>query len=302
MVLAALERGKGYVMKRLVRWILNWVQNKLSGRQEKKQIDDAGFAPHHVLPDMRKEEFSDWPQGLLAIGTFGNAEIREDSTRQYQPEEVVIKQEIIDCTLEEVVKLRKELTKMLARKPILDDVELESIIGGERPNNLPLDKFLNCPSSLEVDRIDRINADGDNSCNGVVLSRGKDAVSGGGGDNLMRRRSVSFLLEKVFACRGGFEAVPASLRDPLPESRMERFMRALLHKKIYPQSSSPRSTGKKYLEGKAKEEKDVIDDDKMRRSSSSCDGSKWVKTDSECKYIRLNICIGHTFTLRYNKN
>ncbi|KAK1281227.1 hypothetical protein QJS04_geneDACA004886 [Acorus gramineus] len=264
--------------------ILNWVQNKLGGRQEKKRIDDAGFAPHHVLPDMRKEEFSDWPQGLLAIGTFGNAEIIEDSTRHDQPEEVVIKQEITYCTLEEVVKLRKELTKMLARKPVLDDVELESIIGGERPNNLPLDKFLNCPSSLEVDRIGRVNVDGDNSCNGVVvLSRGKDAVSGGGGDNLMRRRSVSFLLKKAFACRGGFEAVPA----PLPESRMERFMRALLHKKIYPQSSSPRSAGKKYLEGKAKEEKDVIDNDKMRRSSSSCDGSKWVKTDSE--FIVLEI-------------
>ncbi|KAK1263894.1 hypothetical protein QJS04_geneDACA013515 [Acorus gramineus] len=261
--------------------ILNWVQSKLGGGHEKKRVDDAGFT-HHVLQETRKEEFSDWPQGLLAIGTFGNTKIEEPNAAAATAEP-----EMADFTLEEVTQLQKELTKVLARKPVMSDDD-ESQGEKIRPSNLlPLDKFLNCPSSLEVDRIDRArpdssssqNVDGDPPRNGagVALSKGRDVVSDE--RSLIRRRTVSFLLKKVFACRSGFETVPASLRDPTPpESRMERLMRALLHKKIYPQSSSLRSGGKKYLEGKATE-------DKTPRSSS--DGSKWVRTDSE--YIVLEI-------------
>ncbi|KAK1287422.1 hypothetical protein QJS10_CPB19g01921 [Acorus calamus] len=259
--------------------ILNWVQSKLGGGHEKKRVDDAGFT-HHVLQETCKEEFSDWPQGLLAIGTFGNTEIEEPNVAAAI---TTAEPEMSDFTLEDATQLQKELTKVLARKPVMSDDDGSQ---GEklRPNNLlPLDKFLNCPSSLEVDRIDRArldsssqNMDGDPPRNGggVVLSKGRDGV--GDERSLIRRRSVSFLLKKVFACRSGFETVPASLRDPTPlEPRMERLMRALLHKKIYPQSSSPRSGGKKYLEGKATEDKTT--------PRSSSDGSKWVRTDSESR-------------------
>ncbi|KAL0429939.1 UNVERIFIED_CONTAM: hypothetical protein Sradi_0619900 [Sesamum radiatum] len=50
-----------------------------------------------------------------------------------------------EFTAEEVGKLQKELTKLLRRKPAASKPE-------EPMADLPLDRFLNCPSSLEVDR------------------------------------------------------------------------------------------------------------------------------------------------------
>ncbi|KAK1313311.1 hypothetical protein QJS10_CPA06g02518 [Acorus calamus] len=178
-----------------------------------------------------------------------------------------------DFTLEEVTRLQKELTKVLARKPMRSDDD-ESQGEKIRPNNLlPLDKFLNCPSSLEVDRIDRArpdssqNVDGDPPRNGggVVLSKGRDVV--GDERSLIRRRSERF---QNRACE--FE-----------RSNAARIKDGKVNEGIASQEDIPtvffaEIGGKKYLEGKATE-------DKTPRSSS--DGSKWVRTDSE--YIVLEI-------------
>ncbi|KAK2979506.1 hypothetical protein RJ640_008390, partial [Escallonia rubra] len=94
----------------------------------------------------RKEEFSDWPHGLLTIGTFGNNDFKENPESQNLDEEQPCSPDLADFTPEEVGKLQKELTKLLSRKPAAAP-KVEGDIA-----DLPLDKFLNCPSSLEVDR------------------------------------------------------------------------------------------------------------------------------------------------------
>ncbi|XVF58337.1 hypothetical protein PTKIN_Ptkin07bG0058100 [Pterospermum kingtungense] len=102
-----------------------------------------------------QEEFNDWPYRLLATGTFGNKDLKQNlelcqniSQQQdpfdIQEEPSASSGELQEFTSEEVGKLQKKLTKLLSRKPT-SDVEKELA-------NLPLDKFLNCPSSLEMDK------------------------------------------------------------------------------------------------------------------------------------------------------
>ena len=173
-----------------------------------------------------REEFSDWPQGLLSIGTFGNDDIKEikESQNIQQENNPSSSEEVFDITPEEVGKLQKELTKLLSRKP-----NKEKEIA-----DLPLDRFLNCPSSLEVDR--RISnalcsdSDHDNYRDedidktiSVILGKCREAISAEKNnkkDNI-GKKSISFLLKKMFVCRSGFAPAP-SLRDTLQESRMEK--------------------------------------------------------------------------------
>ena len=166
-----------------------------------------------------REECSDWPHALLAIGTFGNnSEITESQENQNAQEDPSSSEEIADFTPEEIGKLQKELTKLLRRKP---NVEKEI-------SELPLDRFLNCPSSLEVDRriSNAICSDsGDKEEDiektlSVILGKCKDICA----DNSRKaigKKSISFLLKKIFVCRSGFAPAP-SLRDTLQESRMEK--------------------------------------------------------------------------------
>lgn len=184
-----------------------------------------------------REEFSDWPQGLLAIGTFGNSEIKENTDQDHDQnsttddhQEIASSshdQEVLDnFTPEEVGKLQKELTKLLSRsKP---NVEKEIA-------DLPLDRFLNCPSSLEVDRRISSALYSDNSDHdykdeeidrtiSVILGRCKDLCAANGNNKkagIIGKKSISFLFKKMFVCRSGFAPQP-SLRDTLQESRMEK--------------------------------------------------------------------------------
>nr|DAD49158.1 TPA_asm: hypothetical protein HUJ06_019095 [Nelumbo nucifera] len=190
------------------------------------------------------------------------------------PEDPSSSQDLLGFTPEEVGKLEKELTKLLSRNPVPTGAESTE---GEA-THLPLDKFLNCPSSLEVDRTicqrfchDLDDRDDDHpGCSSSVVSKGKDVNLEG--NTAIRRRSISFLLKKIFVCRSGFTPIP-SLRDQLPESKMEKLLKDMLHKRIYPRSSSTSST-KKYLENR-----------QMLKTGNEDDGCKWVKTDSECKFF-----------------
>ena len=178
-----------------------------------------------------REEFSGWPHGLLAIGTFGNNDLKENPQSQniiqQDPsdiqEEPSSPEDLQEFTPEEVGKLQKELTKLLSRKPT-SAVEKELA-------NLPLDRFLNCPSSLEVDR--RISnalcsdsgdreEDIDRTIS-VILGRCKD-ICAENKKKAIGKKSISFLLKKMFVCRSGFSPAP-SLRDTLQESRMEKVIK-----------------------------------------------------------------------------
>ncbi|KAJ4959535.1 hypothetical protein NE237_026646 [Protea cynaroides] len=270
--------------------IFNWMQSKLS-RKPGSSKPNGVSANHQIWQEPLKEEFSDWPNGLLAIGTFGNNNLNEELQSPEAQEDPSSSVELLeDFTHEEVGKLQHELTKLLSHKPVFSEAKST---GGS--SNLPLDKFLNCPSSLEVDRTNCTKFCDDlddkdhqylqrNISHDVVLtSKGKDVCLDSDSANAIKKRSVSFLLKKMFACRSGFALAPnmtPGLRDPLPESRMEKLLRAILHKMKYPQSSTPASM-KKYLENRHMVAKDWKEDDLPEKEKAN-DGNKWVKTDSEC--------------------
>ncbi|GAB2267525.1 hypothetical protein Dimus_002505 [Dionaea muscipula] len=105
----------------------------------------------------------------------------------------------------------------------------------------------------------------------------------------MRKKSLSFLLEKAFAWRSGFAPGPG-FRDPLsyPESRMDKILRAIISKKIHPQNSCHTMSRKKRLVGRCISRlKNDGGDDNSDDLHEGNNGSKWVKTDTE--YIVLEI-------------
>lgn len=233
----------------------------------------------------RKEEFSDWPHGLLNIGTFGYSKLIENAESEYlQDDDQPLDHELAEFTPEEVGKLEKGLTKLLSKKsaPKVD---------GEIAN-LPLDRFLNCPSSLEVDRRisislcsdlnDKDEEDDINRTIRVILGRCRDACTETKKKSI-GNKSVSFLLKKMFVCRSGFAPAP-SLRDTLQESRMEKLLRTMLTKKVYRQNSSRASSMKKCIEDR---QTSRVEKEEVTEDISSVQGNKWVKTDSE--YIVLEI-------------
>ncbi|RRT37390.1 hypothetical protein B296_00046471 [Ensete ventricosum] len=199
-------------------------------------------------------------------------------------------EDLPDFTAEEVNTLQKELAKLLSRKPkcstrgsqIAEEEEEEEEGGGGGRANLPLNRFLNCPSSLEVDRTTSLKLDnrGDLSpYTKVMLSKAKDALLGN--RNAVKKKSLSFLLKKIFVCGSGFEP-PPSFRDPIPEPRIEKILKAILTKK----SSAP-TPMRSYLESKPNE---TLQASKVEEDEHWKHQCRWVRTDSECK-TTINSCM-----------
>ncbi|KAI3858324.1 hypothetical protein MKW92_048837 [Papaver armeniacum] len=274
--------------------IFGWMQSKLNGKQT-----IATKKPTNVVSTKNQnlhEEFSDWPNALLAIGTFGTKDSlkRDNEIMVHNTQEDVQEQEItsssledqLDFTPEEVGKLQKELTKLLSRKPV-EQTESQRRNG---ISTLPLDKFLNCPSSLEVDRT---------ICNelSVAADDNKDFIAD-------LRRSISVVLgskakdvcfdgnNNMFVCSSGFAPAAPSLRDQmqLPESRMEKLLRAILNKKIHQKSSNAATSNKKYLENNNSRHISAniqMELESQFSETESHGSSKWDKTDSD--FIVLEI-------------
>ncbi|KAL8456550.1 hypothetical protein ACS0TY_034681 [Phlomoides rotata] len=211
--------------------IFSWLRNKRNGNEDINKPNQE--STHHDRKNRSsKEELSDWANGLLAIGTFGN-NLKES--------------EVLSSGEDE---LDKELRLLLS----------------EKEQNLTVEELLDCLLKEE------------NNYNHVLQSssRGRKDVRSDNKKRGIGKKSFSFLIKKAFLCTGGFPPSPM-LRDPLPDlkldhSRMEKILRAMLHKKIYPQRPT---TSKKYLENDEEHEE------------GNHESSKWVKTDSE--YIVLEI-------------
>ncbi|MCL7033946.1 hypothetical protein MKW94_011294 [Papaver nudicaule] len=292
--------------------IFGWMQSKLNGKQTiaTKKPTNVASIKNQNLHEPRKDEFSDWPHALLAIGTFGTKDtLKRDNeivVQQDEPEEEENTssslEDQLDFTPEEVGKLQKELTKLLSRKPV-EQTESQRRNG---ISTLPLDKFLNCPSSLEVDRTiceklsDVANdnkdviADLRRSISFVLGNKAtKDVCFDGNNNGALKKKSISFLLKKMFVCSSGFAAPAApSLRDQmqLPESRMEKLLRAILNKKIHQRSSNASTSTKKYLENNNSRHISAniqMELENQLEESESHGSSKWDKTDSE--FIVLEI-------------
>ncbi|XP_064950846.1 protein DEEPER ROOTING 1-like isoform X1 [Musa acuminata AAA Group] len=252
--------------------ILSWVQNKFNGRPEKKCSASRASAPGN--------EHSEWPQALLAIGTFGINDMKQDPQIA---ENLDASEDLLDFTAEEVNTLQKELAKLLSRKPkcSTSGSEIAEEEEEEGRANLPLNRFLNCPSSLEVDRTTSLKLDNNGDLSPytkIILSKVKDALQGN--RNAIKKKSLSFLLKKICVCRSGFES-PPSFKDPIPEPRIEKILKAILTKK----SSAPTSM-RSYLKSKPNEKLQASKVEEDDRRKNQC---RWVKTDSECKTI--NSCI-----------
>lgn len=166
----------------------------------------------HILQERPfKEEFSDWPHGLLAIGTFGNNNVKKEVEKcSLQGSEASCQDHLQDITLEEVGELQKEL-KLIFDKQVVESSSLDE------PD-----------TSFEIDRTTSHATYEDIANEGSPLQRSNSAVLSRGNDsrldsanNVIGKKSLSFLLKKMFLCSSGFTPTP-SLRDPLPELRLEK--------------------------------------------------------------------------------
>ncbi|CAN6844821.1 unnamed protein product [Brassica oleracea] len=282
-----------------------WMHNKLHGKQANTHKPRTSSACSH----QSREEFSDWPHGLLAIGTFGTLTkdqtpiqevIQEEKTSNMHVEgraqdrdhDISLSDDLEDFTPEEVGKLQNELTKLLTRK----NKKRKSDVNKELAN-LPLDRFLNCPSSFEVDsRISNaFSGGGDSDENqediertiSIILGRCKaiytESKNEKKGKRDVSKTSVSHLLKKMFVCTEGLSPIPnPGLRDTFQESRMEKFLRVMLLKKINTRASPKQTSTSRYVQDR--QQLSLKNKEEEGRSSSSSDGSKWVKTDSDCEF------------------
>jgi hypothetical protein len=134
-----------------------------------------------------------------------------------------------EFTVEEVEKLQEALAKILQRAKSKSGAR-----GAEDGLGLPLDRFLNCPSSLEVDRRVLRNGDEGDDVEGhdnlspntkIILSMAKDLLvnTGDKRGSGTKNKSFKFMLKKMFVCHGGFAPSSAALNDPV-ESRMDKVM------------------------------------------------------------------------------
>ncbi|XP_038699515.1 protein NEGATIVE GRAVITROPIC RESPONSE OF ROOTS-like [Tripterygium wilfordii] len=227
-----------------------WMQNKITGRSYNHNRKNPASTDHYLKQQVpEKEEFSDWPDGLLAIGTFGNnkdTNTQENSPQDHQQEEF---------SPEEVGQLQTEFNISIlhddqqgfeSERRAKDDADLDQ-------SNSKKTGHLHRSTSLVVAR-----GKDNNMCLELDSSRRSGLING--------KKSFSFLLKKVFACRGGFTPAP-SLKDQIPDSRMDKLLRLILRKKIHPQSSaSTFSAAKKYLENRhMKSEEEPREE-----------GSKWI--------------------------
>ncbi|XP_030530432.2 protein NEGATIVE GRAVITROPIC RESPONSE OF ROOTS-like [Rhodamnia argentea] len=255
----------------------------------------------HTPREPCKDEFGDWPNGLLTIGTFGNGSQSKDQARQDQQDHTTPSpshdQSPQDLTIEQVWKLQQELNSFLNTQPQRRDPSSDATGNSGSSGSY---RSASCPLSSEIvtdmreiaeliSHKQNTREDNFQETNSAVVYRksGKDdVVSDGAKRNGIGKRSLSLLMKKMLACKSGFNlelsTVP-SFRDPLPETRMEKVMKAILHKKVYPQSSSQALSAKRCLEQRP-----------MPKSSSNQEQaneeavkSKWDRTDSE--YIVLEI-------------
>ncbi|KAL3824509.1 hypothetical protein ACJIZ3_020538 [Penstemon smallii] len=273
----------------------NWMQTKFNGVQGNNKPNSVPTT-YQIKKEVPKEEFSDWPNGLLAIGTFGNTDLTQKQEIQIdQIQEQECSSDFSEFTADEVEKLQKELKKLLTRKPAAASKTEEQIV------DLPLDRFLNCPSSLEVDRtisnrfsINSYDKDDEEEIDRtirIILGRCKD-VCEKKKKKTIGKESISFLLKKMFVCSSGFVPSP-SLRDTFQESRMEKLLRTMLTKKMNRQSSSRAPVSKKYLEDDKRKSKAKNEDESPDKNPEG--SSKWVKTDSDLEETPTSIIkITHT--------
>ncbi|XP_040377582.1 protein NEGATIVE GRAVITROPIC RESPONSE OF ROOTS-like [Oryza brachyantha] len=229
------------------------------------------------------------PSHLFSIGTLGNDQLPEEE-----------EEDLPEFSVEEVRKLQDALARLLLRARSKKSEAVAAVAtaagGAGADSGLPLDKFLNCPSSLELDRrAQRDHGGGLSPDTKMILTKAKDLLVDGNTTTTsnIKNKSFKFLLKKVCVCHGGCFVPAPSLKDPT-ESTMEKFLRTVLGRKFSARPSSSPAARAYFLEGKKargdrrrrrhRGDKDDDDDEEENKGGESC---KWDRTDSE--YIVLEI-------------
>uniref|UniRef100_A0A804L5U2 Uncharacterized protein n=1 Tax=Musa acuminata subsp. malaccensis TaxID=214687 RepID=A0A804L5U2_MUSAM len=219
--------------------ILSWVQNKFNSSQERKRFDAGSSSTSRAsIPDVRKE-LGNCLHTLLAIGTLGDAHTKEDPQRHDDP--YLDTSEDLPCfTIEEAKELHKELAKLLTRKL------KSSAHGSEIANDDRANRFLGRSLRPEADKATSFLLENSEDVNcgdlspdtRIILHKLEDALSCN--YTAIKKESLSFLLKKRFVCGRGFAQQTRSFKGGLiAEPSVEKILKAILTKKIYPQSSAP---------------------------------------------------------------
>ncbi|KAM2621445.1 hypothetical protein TB2_026194 [Malus domestica] len=219
------------------------MQSKLTGKPRLEKPSLKFFDDEKVQQKPSKEEANEWHHGLLAIGTFGNGDLKLDQQTNPPPSP---NDHLHDFTPEDATHIQNELSSYLNQSNSAALLELEKAPNKFLSNQSSLKPEITSTDNVDCDELPKENMSRFQRSSSVVLSRGKI----------------------------GFAPAAAApgLRDPVPESRMEKILRAILHKNIYPRSSSTSTMSmKKYLEN----------------SNPKSAKAKWDKTDSECKHLNM---------------
>ncbi|XP_066394383.1 protein DEEPER ROOTING 1-like [Miscanthus floridulus] len=248
--------------------IFSWVANKIGGKQEPKRSAANSTAPAYRgnVSECRNDEFSDWPQSLLAIGTFGNKQLEEEVAESSSANVQTI-QDPAKFTEEEVDNLRREFEVLLLQgngqaeaQGSCEDVQVASKQHDGEDNN-------------EKQRREQLmNRE-------MIISEAREIVGKKKSAKLKPRLMASLL--RLLACKGGFTTPVLEPRNSFPQTRMEKLLKAILQKKIHPQNSNTVATRRR-LDWKL-DEKEINEclEDALRDLDDDDDGAKWVKTDSD---------------------
>ncbi|WVZ65084.1 hypothetical protein U9M48_014505 [Paspalum notatum var. saurae] len=242
--------------------IFSWVANKIGGKQEPKRSGANSTASYRGnVSECRNDEFSDWPQSLLAIGTFGNKQIEEEA--QSSSANVQTTHDPLKFTEEEVDKIRREFEVLLQDK---DQAEAQGSCDDEQ---VALKKHVVEDDNEKQGREQFMNKE-------MIIGKAREMVGKKG--SALKPRSFTSLL-RLLVCKGGFTAPVLDPRNSFPQSRMEKLLKAVLQKKIHPQNSSTLAT-RRHLDWKL-DEKAINEclEDALRDLDE--DGAKWDKTDSD---------------------
>ncbi|XP_022968076.1 uncharacterized protein LOC111467419 [Cucurbita maxima] len=267
--------------------ILNWMKGK-KPNGKKGKITTSNSIKDEPVHKTHSEEFTSWPRVLLAIGTFGDDNLNQAHTKRFQENpSSPLQQHLQDLTPEEIRKLHKEINLLLDEHLKQMDPSLAFEVSKHCSSNIFPTRQLSFESDITKNEpySDEL-IDESESFKHVILSKGKDMGMEANDTTLIGKRTLSLLLKKIFVCGGGIApaAVAPPLRTRTLELKIEKMLRTILHKKIYPQSFNVQTSSmKKYLRKKNKR-KDKSEDEKDDKTG---DGIKWVQTDSE--YIVLEI-------------
>ncbi|URD77421.1 Glycosyl hydrolases family 28 [Musa troglodytarum] len=222
--------------------ILSWVvQNNCNSGQEKKRFDAGSSSISRAsIPDVGKE-LGDRLHTLLAIGTLGDTYPKEEPQR-HEPH-LDISEDLPGFTVEEAKELQKELAKLLARK------QKSSAHGSEIAEDDRANTFL---SRSLLENSEGVNHGDRSPDTRITLRKLKDALSCS--YTAIKKESLSFLLKRMFVCGRGFAQTPSFEGGSIADPSVEKILKAILTKKICPQSAAPTLMTKRSSDNKSMEQ------------------------------------------------